>query len=285
MDLYILKDLYLKIKNAAGVSPLTYTYYDRTSSMLLDFVGNMDSMTLSSDHITDYLSYLRTIPTINSVSVQTYARGARCFVSWLAQNDFCDAIVYLKFKLPKAARPAVKVLTSEEQKRLFACFDTSTDTGLRNFLICCVLFGSGLRRAEVCSIRTENVFEDYIYIKGKGSKERCVPITRAVYTLIQEYIKRTGKHEYLFLRSDGEPITISTVNNLFRRLKSRAKIPRLGMHLLRHSFATAYIENGGGVDKLSRILGHSSLHQTQRYVHASVLPLLRDFDLYTPLHF
>ena len=140
MYLQTLKEFYLKIKTASGVSPLTYTYYDKTASMFIDFVGDIDSTALTYDHITDYLQYLRKIPTINSVSIQTYARGARCFVSWLAKNDYCDISLFIKFKLPKAEKPVINVLTEEEQKRLFSCFDLNDTLGLRNFIMCSLMF-------------------------------------------------------------------------------------------------------------------------------------------------
>lgn len=283
MQLSLLKTFYMKIKDASGISPLTYEYYDRTTDMFLKYIGDLESTSLTFEHITDYLAHLRTIPTINSVSVQTYARGARCFVSWLAQNDYVDASVSVKFRLPKAEKPVVNVLTEEEQKRLFEAFDLGDEIGLRNFLICSLCFGSGMRRAEVCDIHTKNVFEDYIIVTGKGSKERVVPLPRGLYDLICRYISMVGKHEFLLVKQDGNPITISTVKNLFRKLKSRVDIPRLGMHLLRHTFATAYFENGGSIYNLSRILGHSNLEITKRYMHLSRKTLLKDFNNYTPL--
>jgi len=284
MQLSLLKDFYLKIKNASGISPLTYEYYDRTTAMFIEYLGDLESDSLTFEHITNYLAHLRTIPTINSVSVQTYARGARCFVSWLAQNDYCDASVSVKFKLPKAEKPIINVLTEEEQKRLFDCFNLDTEIGLRNFLICSLCFGSGMRRAEVCNIRTSNIFEDYLIVFGKGNKERVVPLPNGLYSLIRKYIHMIGKHEFLFIKQDGQPITISTVKNLFCKLKKRCEIPRLGMHLLRHTFATSYYENGGSILKLSTILGHSNIEITKRYVHMSRKSLINDFDQFTPLH-
>ncbi len=283
MTLSVLKEFYLKIKIASGIAETTYIYYDKTSQMFIDYVGDIESSSLVYDHITDYLSYLRTVPTINSISVQTYARGARCFVSWLAKNDYCDISLFVKFKLPKAEQPVINILTEEEQKRLFDCFDLDSTLGLRNFIICSLLFGSGVRRAEVVGIRSCNVYEDYIVVLGKGNKERFVPIPDGLYELIQKYVSSVGKNDFLFLQHNGAPIQITTVKNLFNKLKKKSDIPRLGMHLLRHTFATLYYENGGTIDNLSRILGHSNYEITKRYMHLSKKAILRDFNAYTPL--
>lgn len=283
MTLTTLKDFYLKIKVASGISPLTYEYYDKTTNMFIKYLGDIESNSLTFEHITNYLQHLRTVPTINSVSVQTYARGAKCFVSWLAKNDYCDMSVFVKFKLPKAEKPIINVLTDDEQKRLFGCFDLGDTLGLRNFIICSLLFGSGLRRAEVVNLRSANVFEDYIIVLGKGNKERLVPIPNGMYKLIRRYQNIVGVNEFLFVQHNGTPIQITTVKNLFTRLKKQSGISRLGMHLLRHTFATMYFENGGSIFNLSRILGHSNLEITKRYMHLSRKTLLQDFNEYTPL--
>lgn len=75
MTLSVLREFYLKIKTASGIAENTYIYYDKTSLMFLDFVGHdLPCSALTYDHVTDYLEYLRTIPTINTISIQTYAR-------------------------------------------------------------------------------------------------------------------------------------------------------------------------------------------------------------------
>ena len=193
--------------------------------------------------------------------------------------------IFVKFKLPKAEKPMINILTEEEQKRLYSCFDLDTTLGLRDFLICSFMFGSGMRRAEVAGVRMENIFSDSIIVLGKGNKERCAPIPQNITPLIQRYIKTVSPKEYLFLKADGTPIQITTVKDLFRRLKKQSEIPRLSPHLLRHTFATLYFDNGGSIYNLSTILGHSNLEITKRYMHLSRKAILKDFNHYTPLQF
>ncbi len=286
MLLSVLREFYLKIKTASGIAENTYIYYDKTSKMFLDFlVQDFCSSSLTFEHITEYLQFLRTVPTINTISIQTYARGCRCFISWLAKNDYIDMSIFVKFKLPKAEKPMINILTEEEQKRLYNCFDLGTTLGLRDFLICSLMFGSGMRRAEVAGVRVDNIFDDYIIVLGKGNKERCAPIPQNIVPLIQRYIKTVTPKEYLFLKADGSPIQITTVKDLFHRLKKQSDIPRLSPHLLRHTFATLYFDNGGSIYNLSTILGHSNLEITKRYMHLSRKSILKDFNQYTPLQF
>lgn len=283
MTISELLELYLLDKSAAGVSPLTITYYRTSVDKFRSFVGNIPVSALSLLQIKRYILFLQS-QDINSVSVRTYARGLRVFVSWLVENDFAPEELFIKFKLPKCEKPVINVLSDEEQKRLFSCFDLDETLGLRNYIICMLAFGSGLRRAEIVNLRTENIFRDFVIVQGKGSKERVVPITKEVYALIRRYIAITRRHEYLLLQADGKPITISTVKNLFARLKKKSEIPRLHAHLLRHTFATLYYENGGDIHNLSDVLGHSSLAMTEKYMHLSRLTVLRDFDRLSPAH-
>ena len=81
----------------------------------------------------------------------------------------------------------------------------------------------------------------------------------------------------------GEPITDNTLKMLFDKLKIRTGIPRLHAHLLRHTFATRYLENGGNIYGLQAILGHTSLEMCKRYLHLSSAHICTDFKARSPL--
>ena len=283
MTIKDLLELYLLDKTASGVSPLTAIYYRICVDKFIQFVGDISVSELTLPMLKRYILYLQS-QDINSISVRTYARGFRVFVSWLVENDYCAEELFLKFKLPKCEKPVVNILSDEEQKRLFACFDLETTLGLRTYIICMLAFGSGLRRAEIVGLRMDCIFREFIIVKGKGSKERVVPITKNMYSLIRRYVSRARVPDrvYLFLQSDGKPITIYTIKDLFARLKKQSEIPRLHAHLLRHTFATLYFENGGDIHNLSDVLGHSSLAMTEKYMHMSRLSVLRDFERLSP---
>ena len=283
MKMNELLELFLLDKTAAGVSPLTIDYYRASVYKFVRFAGNISVDDLSLLMIKQFILCLQS-QDINSVSVRSYARGFRVFVSWLVGNDYVPEELFLKFKLPKCEKPVINVLTDEEQKRLFDCFNLETTLGQRDYIICMLAFGSGLRRAEIVGLRMENVFRDFVIVRGKGSKDRVVPITKEMYDLIRLYVSRVRivDREYLLLRDDGRPITICTVKDLFARLKKKSDIPRLHAHLLRHTFATLYYENGGDIHNLSDVLGHSTLTMTEKYMHLSRLAVLRDFDRLSP---
>ena len=177
-----------------------------------------------------------------------------------------------RFKLPKAQRKTIDVLTDDEVKRLFACFNLRTMTGARNYAMCALMLDSGLRLNEVVTLEVGSVHvaEGYAIVNGKGNKQRLVPLGLQSKRALIRYMGRVPQAEQrtpLFVKDTLIPLQQSTVKDLFRKLKIRAGIPRLRPHLLRHSFATRYLENGGDIYSLQQILGHTSLEMVRRYVH------------------
>ena len=193
-----------------------------------------------------------------------------------------------RFKLPKAQRKTIDVLTDEEIRRLFACFDLRTMTGARNYAICALMLDSGLRLNEVVTlpIGAVHVSEGYAIVDGKGNKQRLVPLGLQSKRALIRYMGRVPQGEQkapLFVKDNLTPLQQSTVKDLFRKLKARAGIPRLRPHLLRHSFATRYLENGGDIYTLQQILGHTSLEMVKRYVHLIPQKTIVCFPQYSPL--
>jgi len=125
-----------------------------------------------------------------------------------------------------------------------------------------------------------------IIVNGKGNKQRVVPLGEVSKRSLNKYlglIPFTGLEKPLFLKSDLKPIQASTIKQTFAKLKKRLKIGRLKPHLLRHTFATRYLENGGNIYNLQFILGHTSLEMVRRYVHLNTQKTIQSFSLFSPL--
>jgi len=180
------------------------------------------------------------------------------------------------------------VLTDDEIRRLFACFDLRTMVGSRNYAICALMLDSGLRLNEVVTLEGGNVRIDagYIIVNGKGNKQRTVPLGLQSRRALMRYMGRVPvcSVKTLFVQKDNQiPVKQSTVKQLFRKLKTRANIPRLRPHLLRHSFATRYLQHGGDIYSLQQILGHTSLEMVKRYVHQIPAKTIICFPQFSPL--
>lgn len=152
----------------------------------------------------------------------------------------------------------------------------------------CWTADSGLRLHEVVTLTIEHLHipEGYCLVDGKGSKQRIVPLGLYTRKMLSRYLARRAgcaQSSYVFLMSDLQPVSDNTIHLMFRRLKQRADIPRLRTHLLRHTFATRYLENGGDMYALQQILGHTSLEMVKRYVHTTTHRLVPSYTEYSPM--
>lgn len=143
---------------------------------------------------------------------------------------------------------------------------------IRNYCIVALMLDCGLRLNEVVTLRRDkiHIVEGYMIINGKGNKERFVPLGLNSKKALLRYVSlipSSCTETLLFVKDTLIPINQSTVKQLFRKLKTRSNIPRLRPHLLRHTFATRYLENGGDIYSLQLILGHTSLEMVKKYVH------------------
>ncbi len=206
---------------------------------------------------------------LKRVSVQSYARDVRVFLRWLYFEDMINIDIN-RLRLVKSQKDVIQPLNDAESKKLLNAFHEDVWLDLRNKLICMLMLDCGLRRGEVVKLKLSDVdFKSRtMIINGKGSKQRIVPFGSTTCQLLKKYIKRTALSSgEIFRNLNGAPITDNTVKMLFSRLKSKSGIDRLYPHLLRHTFATNYVLNGGNIEVLRVLMGHSTINITQVYVH------------------
>ncbi len=274
-----------------GNSPETFVYYRRALGFFQDFVGNMEAGLITILDCKRYYVMLSDRE-LSSVSIQSYIRALRAFLTWLYENEYHEQNIPARFKLPKAQRKIINVLTDAEIRQLYACFDEDVLLDLRSLCIISLMLDSGLRRHEVVTAQRSELHLDerYLIVTGKGNKQRIVPFGSETARLLSLYVAKTPGHLSLIVKvsapSDdnaGRPITDNTLKMLFEDLKLRSGISRLHAHLLRHTFATRYLENGGNIYGLQAILGHTSLEMCKRYLHLSSSHICTDFEARSPL--
>lgn len=277
---------FLVVQLIRGNSQRTVEYYTLSLNLFVEYVGNMDIEKLNLVDLQNYYIYLKSRG-VSSVTIQTYIRALRAFLNWCYDEDYISVKLTDKFKLPKAKQIYLDVLSDYEIAVLFQIFDTKTFLGLRDYCICALMLDSGLRKNEVV---TQSVFgcrylDGYIIVNGKGNRQRVVPIgfnTRKHLMKWDTLIKNLDG-DILFRKQDGEPITGNTIKQLFYRLKEVSGIKRLRPHLLRHTFATRFIENGGDVFTLQCLLGHTTLDMSRKYTHLSSAKMVERYHAFSPL--
>ena len=162
---------------------------------------------------------------------------------------------------------------------------------LRNRLMVELFYSTGIRRSELINIKLPDVdfHAGLLKVKGKGSKERMIPLLPSVTTTLQAYLEernqvKNGQSEnYLFLTPRGvkvyDSLVYRTINNYFRGISSKVK---KSPHILRHSFATHLLNQGAHLNAVKELLGHSSLAATQVYTQSSMAELNKIYSTAHP---
>lgn len=289
MTIFQAQQAFLIEQQIRGNSPKTVLYYENCFYVFNSFNGDLDLNDFKICHLQRYYFYLKGRDVkLSTITIQSYIRALRSFLTWCYQEEYILTNLSEKFKLPKAKRHTIDILTTNEILRLLKCFNLNDFIGLRNFCICMLMLDSGLRLHEVVCLKISSlhIAEGYILVVGKGNKERFVPLGLNSKKFLLKYIsnfKKTNSNATLFIKDDFKPIQDTTVKQLFRKLKVHSDIPRLRPHLLRHTFATSYLENGGDIYSLQVILGHTSLEMVKRYVHTIPSKIASEYTKFSPL--
>ena len=175
----------------------------------------------------------------------------------------------LRVRAPKVAQKEVETYSTEQIERIFA----ATSSGWPTIAVK-VLLSTGMRLSELCGLTVEDFEEDglsaFLKVKhGKGAKFRRVPVSSRLRRDLMRYVNRwrpESRHSNLLLRADGEPVSIVAVAELFRRIRARVDFG-VRAHRFRHTFATEYLCQGGEIERLRRIQGHTTYVMVMRYVH------------------
>lgn len=267
-----------------GSSPYTISYYER---VLRYFRERSGIASLDELNITVCGKYVLSLMQsgLASTSVQTYVRGFRVFLHWLFENDYMETDLSQRLRLPKAQRKVIDVLTDAEALHLFSCFDVNDFHQLRNLCTVFLMMGSGLRLNEVITLKADkfHLDEGFAIVDGKCNKQRIVPICQTAVPYFKHYLSIKPPSDLLICQINGNPMTSTTMKDIFRKLKKSTGIARLHPHLLRHTFATRYLENGGNIYSLQTILGHSTLEMVKRYLHLDNRAICKNFDSFSPV--
>ncbi|HLV23557.1 MAG TPA: tyrosine-type recombinase/integrase [Moheibacter sp.] len=172
------------------------------------------------------------------------------------------------FDIPRPKKPKLlpKMLTKSEIKRIF---DHTENT--KHLLMLQLSYGMGLRVSEIVNLKIEHINSEnmLVLISGaKGKKDRYTNLPQSVLQLLRNYYIQYRPKEYLFEGQYGGAYTTRSVQSVFKQAMRRAKINKtIGVHGLRHSYATHLIESGADIRFLQELLGHNSLKTTQIYTH------------------
>ena len=234
-------------------------------------------MELSLDELQEYIVWLSKF----GISARTQARNIsslKSFFQYLNYAKVIDTDPSLLLETPKLGKKLPIVLTVGEIDRIVSAIDLSKPEGHRNKAIIETLYGCGLRVSELVNLRLTDIHrkEGFVRVKGKGNKERLVPVGNTALREIDHYFEKFRNHTALdpsarnlvFVNRRGKGLTRVMIFTIIRDLARKAGIKKvISPHTFRHSFATHLIEGGADLRAVQEMLGHESILTTEIYTH------------------
>jgi len=261
-----------KLKN---LSPKTIEDYISFVSPFIAYIGEtLEISELDTDLVLGYISTLYNRKLADATRA-TYIRHIKAFIRWM-KDCYNIPVALSEIELPKTGKKFVHILTPEDIRHLFSCIKCESEwLTNRNCAIIAFMLGSGLRQNEVTTLKWDNIYfqPGYAIVRGKGDKERCVPLGNIVNGFLKEYKKLCPfESDFVFVGRRGTPITNNTIKQLVQKLKLATGID-FSSHKLRHNFATNFcidsLETTGQCDAftLQVLMGHENVKTTERYMH------------------
>ncbi|HEX8981180.1 MAG TPA: tyrosine-type recombinase/integrase [Ktedonobacterales bacterium] len=206
-------------------------------------------------------------------TMQSYVKAIKLLFKWLVEEEVIGRNPALRLHKPTDAKRVVVTFSHDHLNALFGSCDLSTALGFRDYVIMLALLDTGMRVSELCGVTLDDVHEGYIKVFSKGRKEREVGVSPTTAKFLWKYVhlyraQADDEVRALFTSIAGKPLTPWGVDQVLQRVREAAGIEdvKVTAHKFRHTFARTWLERGGEVYSLSRLMGHSSVKITEIYL-------------------
>lgn len=263
----------------------THRWYQQKLYDFVEFLDKegVDFEDITNRHIAAYLQQVQQRSSaqysrpLSTKTVHGYGRAIKAWMNWAYVEDYIHTDVARKMRMPKQAQTMVEILSSEDIDKLMrVCRKEPGWLCERNRTILQVLLTTGIRNSELSGLKisdaTIGLADSHLVVFGKGRKTRIVPLARQCQAQLHRYIHKIRPPElttpWLFPSRRGTRLTVQGLDKMLYRLQSYAGLESrdIRAHVFRHTFAVRFMEQGGDVAVLSRLLGHTSLSVTAEYL-------------------
>lgn len=285
---------FLVEKEAHNKAAKTIANYQQSLSYFIDFHGLTNDTPLDEITVSDFYKWTNSlkIDGTKPTTINHYLRDCRVFFYWCMDPDR-KYMEPFKIKQVEGQEEQIKLFPDEELELLLAKPERSNNkfTDWRTWVVVNWVLATGNRCSTIVDVR----IGDIDFRRGeislhhtKNKKAQIIPLSSSLETTLKEYIKmwRDGgkdKDAWLFPNVGEEQLTTGALQNSFAKYCKARGCTHTNLHGLRHNFAKLWIKNNGDMYKLQKILGHSSLDMTRRYVNMFSEDIKEDYDKFSPL--
>lgn len=265
-----------------GLAKNTLEAYLRDLQCFLNNLPVDDVKQVTTEHIKEHLAFLREDAYASS-SVARALITLKVFFRFLKREDYISSNIALGIDCPKIARTLPQILSAEEVDRLLKQPSPDTVRGACDKAVFELIYGCGLRVSELCTLNLYDVDDEFVRVKGKGGKERLVPLGKFALQAIDYYLLHfrgecKDKNAPLFADESGKRLSRITIWHRIKEYARKAGIVKnISPHTLRHAFATHLLDNGADLRVIQEMMGHGHISSTDRYMHLSKKKLQEKF--------
>lgn len=288
------KDFIQFLRLEKGLAKNTIMSYNSDLRIFTNYLieCNIDFKKVTAQQITTY--FIKRLD--EQVSSKTLARilvSIRLFYNFALLEKKIEKNPTEHLNSPKLALYLPNFLTIKEVEQLINTPNSNTHAGFRDKTMLELMYSSGLRVSEVVDLTINTVYLDdrFLLIRGKGGKERIVPIGMPSAKLLNQYLReirpfimKKQDHPYIFVNiKQGKPLTRKGIWKLIKQHTKTSGITKnVKPHTLRHSFATHLLEGGADLRSIQELLGHTNISTTQIYTHLDKNELKKVHEKYHP---
>ena len=246
------KEFLKSLEELRGYSDLTIKSYDET---LIEASRHVEIFEEETQQIINLMPYRIKIAHLNPKTISRKLSSIRTFVEYLNDNGLscmlkADDTIKVHKTLPKpiSHNHIVEALNK---------------ASLEESLIITMLYTLGLRISELSSLKLDDIGDEWVRVLGKGNKQRDIPLLNSTKELLEEYLSKIRVETFLF-EKNSEKLSENSLRYIVNKVFKRVAL-KVTPHQLRHSYATALLNNSARISDVSELLGHSSMATTQIY--------------------
>lgn len=281
-DFFNLYEKFLEVKKLEGISDRTLEDYEKHLDYITVYLTlparSDEDRAITVEKIRAYQAYMLHEKQYKPTTINIRLRTLKAYFHWLYEEDYIDSKLYKSIKLMRTPVDLAQPLNKKEIKMILSAPDKTSYNGYRDYSLMLLMLDTGIRVKEAVNLQIDDVDikRGVIIVRGETAKTRSfreLPISPNTSKGLRELIKisKEYKNNYVFLNELGSQISPKTVGWCFRNYGRKIGIKkRCTPHVFRHTFATNFIRKGGDVFTLQRIMGHSTLLTTRRYIQLDI---------------
>lgn len=274
------------IKN---LSQGTIDFYSAKAKNFFLFLEDTEQCidTITEEDIEDYILYFKAKGTVSDTTINTNLRMVRAFLYWCMERRYMGRFA---IRMIKVDEPIKEPYTEDELERLLKAPDKKNCSfaEYRNWVIVNFLLGTGCRASTLINLHIEDIdltAGTVFFRHMKARNQQVVPLSKSLVRVLEEYLTYRGgeSEEALFASEYGTALSLSALENAIWGYNHKRGVDKTSLHLFRHTYAKLYIQAGGDPFRLQKLLGHSDLTMTRKYVALYADDLKANYDALNPL--